>query len=119
VTLRAELAAIVERLAAEAQAHGAGARHVALDALGEAIGALAVSSEEIDAMITSLEARGLDVTAPRGGDGEARLRIVLATARELQAALGRRPSPAEIAERSGLSPDAVRHALALARVMQR
>lgn len=117
MTLRTELAAIVERLANAATL--AVSTEVALDALGEAIGARSVSSEEIDAMIGALEARGLQVTGPQGGDGEERLRTVVATARSLQIELGRRPTTSEIADRSGLTAVAVRHALSLARVMQR
>ncbi len=109
--LRAELAAIVGRLAASGE--------VTLDALGEAIGAMLISSEEIDLMISTLEARGVRVVGPEGGGGEAHLRVVVTTARALVAELGRRPTSAEIAARSGLALDDVRHALALARVMQR
>jgi DNA-directed RNA polymerase sigma subunit (sigma70/sigma32) len=47
------------------------------------------------------------------------LKTVVATARALSVELGRRPSVAEIAARSGLTEDDVRHALSLARVMQR
>jgi DNA-directed RNA polymerase sigma subunit (sigma70/sigma32) len=92
---------------------------VTLDALGEALGARAVSHAEIDAMIAALEARGVKVVAPEGGGGEERLRVVVATARALVAELGRKPRPAEIAARSGLSEDEVRRALALAQVIQR
>ena len=45
---------------------------------------------------------------------ESRLKIVIATARVLQAELGRKPKPTEIAARAGLDQEQVRHALALA-----
>lgn len=113
--LRRELADIVERLVASS----AGSSAITLDALGEAIGARAISHEEVDAMLAALEARGVEVVGPEGGGGEARLRRALDAARLLRAELGRAPNVAQIAARSGLTEDEVRHALALARVMQR
>ncbi len=94
-------------------------REVTLDAIGEAIGTRAVSHDDVDAIMRALEAKGRRVTGPEGGGGEERLRSVLAAARVLVAELGRKPTIAEIAARSGLSEDHVRHALSLARVMQR
>ena len=64
-------------------------------------------------------ARGTLILATDGSDETVRLRRVLETARALVAELGRKPSVDEIAARSGLSPEHVRHALALARIMQR
>jgi hypothetical protein len=113
--LRAELRSIVDKLVAVSSS----TREVSLDALGNAIGTLAVSYTEIDAMISALEARGRHVTAPSSGRGEAHLASVLTAARALSSELGRRPSTAEIALRAGLSADQVKHALVLARVMQR
>jgi DNA-directed RNA polymerase specialized sigma subunit len=69
--------------------------------------------------VRELERRGRKIIAPEGGGGEERLRQVVATARTLVSELGRKPSVAEIAARSGLSADEVRQALALARVIQR
>lgn len=113
--MRAELQAIVDALL-EASTD---AREVTLDAMGEAIGARAITSEEIDAMISALEAAGRKVVAPAGGTGEARLKEVVAAARALGPELGRKPTVAEIAARSGLSAADVHHALALLKVMQR
>lgn len=113
--LRAELVAVVERLLA-ASDEGAS---ISLDAIGDAIGALAVSQVEIDVILDVLEERGRRVTSNEGGHGERHLHLVLAAARALVVELGRRPSTAEIATRSGLELEDVRHALALARIMQR
>lgn len=113
--LRSDLRTIVDRLVAAS----ASTREVPLDALGTAIGTLAVSYTEIDAMISALEARGRQVIAPSSGRGEANLASVLTAARSLSAELGRRPSTREIALRAGLSADQVKHALMLARIMQR
>lgn len=113
--LRSELAAVVDGLVA-ATDEGAS---ISLDAIGEAIGALAVSQVEIDRILDVLEERGRRVTSSDGGHGERHLHRVLDAARALVAELGRRPNTAEIAERSGLGVEQVRHALALARIMQR
>ena len=67
--LRPELQAIVETLLAES----AEAREVTLDAIGNAVGARAITSVEIDAMIAVLEASGRAITGPVGGSGEDRL----------------------------------------------
>jgi hypothetical protein len=107
VKLRPPLAAIVEDLAAN--------REVSIDALGEAIGTRAITPPEIDAMIEALESRGVRVIAPEGGGGERRLAKVIAAAREF----GRPATVAEIATASGLTPDEVKTALALVKVMQR
>jgi hypothetical protein len=114
-TLRPELRALIDRLLTLSRASS----EVSLDALGEAIGARAVSYEEIDGMIAALEARGRRVVAATDGRTEERLRAVVAAARALSAELGRRPSVTEIAGRAGLSSLQVRGALTLARVMQR
>ena len=115
--LRPELRAIVERLTRDSG--GAGSREISLDALGNAIGTLAVSYPEIDAMIDAIEARGRSVAAASGGDGEAHLAAVLAAARALASELGRRPKRLEIARRAKLSDEQVKHALLLARIIQR
>jgi hypothetical protein len=113
--LRPELGSIVDDLVA---ASGV-SREVSLDALGDAIGTLAVSYVEIDAMIGALEAKHLRVTAGSERRGEADLRTLLQAVRAFSAEFGRRPSIAEVSERVGLSSEQVKHALVLARVMQR
>lgn len=92
---------------------------VTLDEVGDAIGALAVSTDEIDALITRLEDEGRSVLAPRGGDGEQHLRRVVEAARALTAELGRKPSTSEVAARAQLSTAQVRQALQLLTIMQR
>ncbi|MEO6577129.1 MAG: sigma-70 domain-containing protein [Polyangiaceae bacterium] len=94
-------------------------REISLDDLGEAIGDRAASTDEIDAMISALESRGRTVGTHAGKSGVAMLRNVLDAAREVARERGKKPTHAEIAERSGLTVDEVRQALALARVMQR
>jgi Sigma-70 region 3 len=113
--LRRDLQIIADALLATS----AKSREIALDAIGEAIGARAVTPVEIELLIETLEAAGRTITGPRGGEGEARLQQVVAAVRVLRPALGRAPTPAEIATQAGLSEQDVRHALALLKVMQR
>lgn len=113
--MRPELQAILDDLLAASE----DTRELHLDAVGEAIGARAVTTPEIEALIDALETAGRTLLAPQGGAGELRLKTVLTTARILGPELGRRPNVAEIAARSGLSEEEVRHALDLAKVIQR
>jgi hypothetical protein len=113
--LRPELARIVEEILRDTAPGDA----IQLDAIGEAIGARAVSQGEIDAMLSAIEASGRHVATPEGGRGEANLKVVVEVARALRQELGRAPRPAEIAARAGMSTAHVQHALALAKVMQR
>jgi hypothetical protein len=117
MSLPRHLVAIVDDLLAASSRSGR--TRVTLDELGTAIGSRAVSQDEIDAMIEALASAGHDVGGESTGKATDHLRSVLATARALAPGLGRNPSPAEIAEHAGISIDAVRHALALAKVMQR
>ncbi|MBX3263077.1 MAG: hypothetical protein KF782_25605 [Labilithrix sp.] len=113
--LRPELAALVDDLVRGTAPGGA----ITLDALGEAIGARAIGSDEIDAMLTAIESRGRRVVSAEGGRGELHLKGVVGAARALRAELGRAPRSDEIAARAGLTPAEVQHALALLRTMQR
>lgn len=113
--LRPELAEVVEELLAASQ----DAREVSLDAIGEALGTRAVSADEIELVFAALEAKGRRLVGPEGGGGEERLKRVVQAARALAAELGRRATVAEIGAHAGLSELEVRHALALAKVMQR
>jgi DNA-directed RNA polymerase sigma subunit (sigma70/sigma32) len=115
VALRRELQAIADALLAASRA----SRDVTLDAIGQAIGARAVTPVEIDELIATLEAAGRTITGPQGGAGEDKLKATVAAVRVLRPELGRAPTPAEIAGKSGLSEDDVRHALTLLKVMQR
>jgi DNA-directed RNA polymerase sigma subunit (sigma70/sigma32) len=114
-TLPTKLAPILARLLAES----ADSRQVTLDEVGEAIGVLAVSTDDVDALLAALEKEGRQVKGPEGQRGVGNLRKVLPAARALTGSLGRAPTPAELAELTGLSEDDVRHALALGRVMGR
>ncbi len=111
--LRPELQAIVDRLA---DTHPS---TVSLDQLGEAVGTLAVSHEEIDRMIGALEKKGRRVEQVNAGSGPERLAKVVQAARALKETLGRPASRAEIAAHAKMTEDEVAHALALVNVMQR
>lgn len=113
--MKPELEEVLRELLAMSETEG----EVSLDAVGEALGLHAISTDDVDAIMHALERAGRKVIGPEGGGGEERLRVVVATARTLVAELGRRPTAAEIADRSGLSAEQVRHALGLAKVMQR
>jgi hypothetical protein len=109
----------LERIARSLLAATRSGDTVELDAIGDAIGAMAISADEIDALFAALEAEGRRIASPEGGRGEASLARVLEAARALRAELGRAPRSEEIAVRAGLSAAEVQHALALARVIQR
>ena len=113
--LRPELKVIVERLLQSSLHSG----EVTLDAVGEALGVRAVTVDEVDTMILALEAAGRSVVGAGELQGEASLRAVISSIRALSGSLGRRPNPAEIAAHAGLTPEQVRHAEFVARVMQR
>jgi hypothetical protein len=113
--VKPELQSVLEALLAESN----DSHEVSLDALGEALGTHAISTDDVDEIMRALESAGRKVIGPEGGGGEDRLKIVVSTARALVAELGRKPRASEIAERSGLSVDEVRQALALSQVMQR
>ncbi len=91
---------------------------LSLDVIADAIGAMAITSDEIGLILDELEARGRTVAE---GPVAARqsLTRVLASARKLKAALGRSPTSSEIAADSGLSAADVRLALLFARMLQR
>lgn len=90
-----------------------------LDQVAEAIGTRRVTPDEIDELIYWLERHGRPIADPIGKSAAALLAEVLAAARTLRAELGRSPQPREIAERSGLSLEAVQRALWFARILQR
>lgn len=115
IKLRADLQAVVTRLLQSSQPKSA----IALDALGQAIGTLAISTEEIEAIFVQLEVAGRHVSAPPGGGGEARLKRVIDAARALKAESAGRPPLSEVAQRAGLTRDEVLGALFLLRIMQR
>lgn len=92
-------------------AHGA---EITLDQIGEAIGTRLATPPEIEAIIDALEKKGRKVVTPRGGEGELHLKKVL----DARRALGK-ASIADLAAHTGLTESEVRHALELAKVMQR
>jgi hypothetical protein len=112
VTLRPELRVILDALVQRQEPA------LSLDAVAEAIGARAVTPDEIGELIDALESAGKSVALDKTSARES-LAGVLGSARELKRQLGRSPTSHEIAARSGLSLDAVRLALLFARVLQR
>jgi hypothetical protein len=112
---RPELAAVLATLIAGSER----TRVVALDQIGDAIGTHAVSTEEIDALFSALEARGRTIASPAGGEGEQWLKRVIATARELKRDGSRRLTIELVAQHAGITRDQVIAALALLHIMQR
>lgn len=112
---RPELAAVLARLIVESER----TREVTLDGVGLAIGTLAVSTDEIDALFTALETRGRRVVSPRGGDGEHLLGRVVGAARALKQGTARRLTIDEVAQQASLTREQVISALALLHIMQR
>lgn len=96
-----------------------GAREVPLDAVGEEAARFGLTNDEVEPVFDLLESRGVHVSAPQGGRGEANLQLVLTAARGLREAYGRTPSATELAAATGLAAHEVRQALALAKVLQR
>ena len=95
-----------------------GAEVVSLDLVAEAIGAAAVTMQDIEAILDALEAAGRRVESePR--DPPKALAQVLKAVRSFSAVSGRRPTLPEIAQHSGLGVGEVRFALLYARVLIR
>jgi sigma-70-like protein len=113
--LPSKLAPVVERLLAKSAA----SRKITLDEVGEAIGVVPVSTDDVDALLGALERAGREVIGPQGARGVTNLQRVIPAARILAGSLGRPATLAEIATHTGLSEEDVRHALALGRVMGR
>ncbi len=109
--LRPDLQRIVDDLSRAE--HG----ELTLDALGEALGARQVSSEEIGDMIDALESAGVRILDAPLGARESLARV-LDAARDLRA-LGRAASPREIAAHSGLALESVKLALLYAQTLTR
>jgi hypothetical protein len=110
--VRPIVAAIIEKILAQSS------ELVSLDAVAAAIGAAAVTFEDIDAVFDGLEAAGRH-TESEPKNPPAALSKVLGTVRSFSAASGRRPTLPEIAQHSGLSLGEVRFALLYARVLVR
>lgn len=112
---RPELAAVLAKLIAESER----TRLVALDAIGQAVGTHAISTDEIDALFSALEQRGRTIASPMGGSAEGALKRVVAAARELKRDAPRRLTIEEVAQQAGLTREQVISALALLHIMQR
>ncbi|MFO0644381.1 MAG: sigma-70 domain-containing protein [Polyangiaceae bacterium] len=116
--MRPALTLVLHALLEETRAPGA--RLLSLDRVAEAIGTVAVSADEVEVLVSALEAEGRtvvdadDVRSPKDD-----LALVLPAARALSKELGRKPTVAELAERTGISAEAVGRALRFAEVMAR
>jgi hypothetical protein len=111
---RPEVQRVIDTLLAETPA----GQEIALDRVGDLVGAQHFTHDEVDAVIAAVESAGRPVTAPRA-TARADLHSVLAAARAIERETGRRATVEAIATRTGLSIEAVRQALALGRVMGR
>jgi hypothetical protein len=111
--LRPELIAVGEALLA------LDSERLTLDQIAEAIGSLRVTPDEIDELIYWLEIHARSIADPIGKSAATLLGEVLAIARTLRMELGRSPHPREIAERGGLTLEAVQRGLWFARILQR
>jgi hypothetical protein len=102
---------VVEGILRELLARHPPAGHVHLNDLAEVIGGRPVTPEEIEDLVDRLEAAGRRVGEDLDDQDVSVMGAALASARRLQASLGRRPTVAEIARDAGLAPHAVRRAL--------
>jgi hypothetical protein len=112
VSLRAELRAVVDGLLGRPE------QAIPLDVICDAIGVMAITSEEIGLVLDALEAEGRSV-AENPTSAKESLVTVLRSARELKQKLGRSPTSREIADASGLSEESVRLGLLFATLLQR
>lgn len=110
--LRAELQSIVEELL---QRPGA---ELSLDEIAEAVGATAISFDEIETIFVQLEAANRAVTGASVTPTESLTRVLTA-AKMLRSELGRTPNSVEVASRAGLNLASVHLALLFARTLQR
>ncbi len=101
---------VVDILAELRTRHGASGR-VHLNDLAEVIGTRAVSQDEIESIVDTLEAEGLRVGEALDERDLEVTRTVLASARRLAASLARRPTVDEIAADTGLAAHEVRRGL--------
>lgn len=113
-TLRVELELALSRLLTRSEA----SLLVTLDQVGDALGILSVSTDEIDAILSALEAAGRSVVGPTGEGAERLLARVVHAARALRAS-GERPTLERVAGEAGITREQTLAALALLRVMQR
>jgi hypothetical protein len=107
VALRPQLQAIFDALMA---AHPNG---LTLNALSEELVDKPVDYADIEELIGALEEAGVDLEGPEPPPEPQQLFQVLTAARALLSEIGRRPTTAELAERTGLPLTVVRRALRL------
>lgn len=112
MTLRPDLDACVQQLLAELTA--AGELEVGLNRVASALGTLAVSAQEIDAVFARLEARGIKIAAQRELELLPLLKRVVAAAK-LRRERGIEIDTRSLADELGVPEHSVRAALLLAR----
>jgi len=89
-----------------------------LNVLSEELVSRPVSYADIEELIGALEEAGVNLEGPEPPARPEELFRVLTAARALAAETGKRPSPEEIAGRTGLTAAAVRRALRLGRSVE-
>jgi hypothetical protein len=113
VALRPDLQRLLEAIM---KAHPDG---LTLDELSDELADEPVGYAEIDEIIGALEDAGVDLVADEPTPRPEDLAKVLTAVRALTSATGKRPSPAEIAARAGLTPAEVMRALRFGRSLGR
>lgn len=104
----------------ELLAKSATTRALSLDDVAEAIGTVAASADDVEALFAALETEGRTITdTDERYSPKADLVTVLAAARALASETGGKPSSSAIADRTGLAIARVRAALRFATIMAR
>jgi hypothetical protein len=88
---------------------------LSLNVLSEELATKPVTYADIEEIIGAIEDAGVDLEGPEPAARPEELARVLTAARALAAETGKRPSPEEIAERTGLTAAAVRRSLRFGR----
>lgn len=113
MTMRREIEEVLQKLLAQP------GPQLSLDAVGEALGTLAVTVDEVDHLMRTLEQHGRVVDEGATASPSTHLAVTLTSARRLRISLNRPPTPDEIAADAGISVTSVRSALLFARILQR
>lgn len=90
---------------------------VSLDQIGDVLADIAVTTDEVDAVLTRLETAGRHIAAPKGGEAGRALQRVLSAARMLTTTLQRKPTVDELSQHTGIEPWLVRAALGFAKTL--
>ncbi|MBK6463625.1 MAG: hypothetical protein IPF92_21870 [Myxococcales bacterium] len=103
---------------------GDAARAITLGEVARALGTVAASSDEIEALFAALEAEGHSIADTASGDSSpsgsvAKDLAAVVTAARARASRGERPTVAALAADTGLPEDTVRAALRFAAVLAR